>query len=271
MEFLVSPMINVLLFFYHLLGNSFVLAIIITTALVRLITIPLTLPQMRSSRKMQALQPQLNELKKKFGNDRQRFAEAQMKLYRENNVSMFGGCLPLILQMFIMIAFYQSITGALAVNPLQLLSLSHRALPDLAGLIPINSQFWIYNLGLPGVQDAGQSMPAFLVTVLGFLLPVLVVITTYWQQKMAAPPSADPSAAAMSRQMNIMMPMMFGLFALNFASGLSIYFIVSNLIGIVQYLLIGKNLNAQLAPATAAPAKSIGNSGNKAIAAPKKK
>lgn len=255
-------MINMLLFFYHLLGNSFVLSIVLTTTLVRLVTLPLTLPQMRSSRKMAALAPQLAELKKKYGNDKQKFAEAQMKLYRENNVSMFGGCLPLILQMFIMIAFYQSITGALAVNPLQLLSLSHRAVPELASLIPIDSHFLWMNLGL-----ADQT------PVLMFLLPVLVVITTFLQQKLATPPSTgDASSAAVSRQMNIMMPMMFGLFALQFASGLSIYFIVSNLIGVAQYLLFGKRMApAALLASPNKPAKSIAASSTKAIAAPKTK
>jgi YidC/Oxa1 family membrane protein insertase len=255
-------MINVLLFFYHLLGNSFVLAIIVATTIVRLITLPLTLPQMRSSRKMAALAPELADLKKKYGNDKQKFAEAQMKLYRENNVSMFGGCLPLILQLFIMIAFYQAITGALAVNPLQLLSLSHRAAPELASLIPIESHFLWLNLG-----QSDQT------PILMFLLPVLVVITTYLQQKLATPPSTgDASTAAVSKQMNIMMPMMFGLFALQFASGLSIYFIVSNLIGVAQYLLLGKRMAATPAPVSAKPAvKSIAASSTKAIAAPKTK
>jgi YidC/Oxa1 family membrane protein insertase len=260
MDILVSPMVNVLLFFYHLLGNSFVLSIVITTVLVRLITLPLTMPQMRSSRKMAALQPQLTDLKKKFGNDKQKFAEAQMKLYRENNVSMFGGCLPLILQMFIMIAFYQAITGALAVNPLQLLSLSHRAAPELASLIPIDSHFLWLNLGL------SDQTP-----ILMFLLPALVVVTTYLQQKLAAPPSGDPSAASVSKQMNIMMPMMFGLFALNFASGLSIYFIVSNAIGVAQYLVLGKRMTPAVAAAPAKASIKSAATNTKALAAPKAK
>jgi YidC/Oxa1 family membrane protein insertase len=223
-DFLISPMVNGLLFFYSILGQSFPLAIVVTTILVRLITLPLTLPQQRSSRKMQALAPQLEELKKKYGNDRAKMSQAQMQLYKENNVSMFGGCLPLILQLFIMIAFYQAITGALAVNPLQLLSLAHRALPAVAPLIPINNTFLWLNLGHPDQY---------------FVLPILVVVTTYFQQKIATPPSVDPSASSMTKQMNLMMPLMFGLFALQFASGLSIYFIVSNLVGVAQYKFIG--------------------------------
>ena len=224
MDFLISPMVNGLLFFYSILGQSFPLAIVVSTILVRLITLPLTLPQQRSSRKMQALAPQLEELKKKHGNDRAKMSQAQMQLYKDNNVSMFGGCVPLILQLFVMIAFYQAITGALAVNPLQLLALAHRALPAVAPLIPINNTFLWLNLGQPDQF---------------FVLPILVVATTYLQQKLATPPSVDPSAASMTKQMNLMMPLMFGLFALQFASGLSIYFIVSNLVGVAQYKLIG--------------------------------
>jgi YidC/Oxa1 family membrane protein insertase len=239
-DFLISPMVNVLLIFYSALGQNFPLAIAVATILVRVITLPLTLPQQRSTRKMQELAPELEALKKKYGSDRNKFAEAQMKLYRENNVSMFGGCLPLILQLFIMIAFYQAIIGALAVNPLQLLQLSHRATPQLASLIPINSSFLWLNLGQPDPY---------------FVLPVLVVVTTYLQQKLVTPPSVDGAGSSMTKQMNIMMPLMFGLFALQFASGLSIYFIVSNLVGAAQYYFIGRK-PAPAAAKSTVPAKA---------------
>jgi YidC/Oxa1 family membrane protein insertase len=228
-----------LLFFYGVLGNSFVMAIIVATILIRLVTLPLTLPQQRNSRKMAELQPQLEELKKKYGNDRNKMAQAQMELYRENKINMFGGCLPLILQLVIMIAFYQALTGALATNPLQLLQLAHRALPPLVPLIPIDSTFLVYDLGMPGLlPSVQQSLSPIVAQLLTFLLPALVVATTYLSQKTMATPSADPSQQAMTRQMNLIMPMMFGLFSLQFASGLSIYFIVSNVVGAGQAWLM---------------------------------
>ncbi len=257
MDFLISPLVNALLFFYSIFGGSFVMAIIIMTVLVRLITIPLTLPQQKSTRKMQELAPQLEELKKKYGNDRNKLAQAQMQLYKENNVNMFGGCLPLILQLFIMIAFYQAITGALAVNPLQLLALTHRVAPGLGPLIPINSKFFGFDLGLPDTRP-----------VINLILPLLVVGTTWLSQKLMTPPSADASSAAMTRQMNIMMPLMFGFFALSFPSGLSIYFIVSNLIGAGQAGLMNRFWKPNLA---AKPAVSKASQPVKAIAAPKGK
>ncbi|HLF26723.1 MAG TPA: YidC/Oxa1 family membrane protein insertase [Anaerolineae bacterium] len=225
MDFLISPLVNALLIFYSVLGNSFPLAIIVLTVLVRLVTLPLTLPQQRSMRRMNALQPQLKEIQKKYAGNRQKLSEEQMKLYREYGVNPLGGCLPLILQLFIMIALYNAITGSLALTPLQLMELSHRVGPSIAPLLPINSRFlWL---------DLGQPDPFF-------ALPILVVVTTYLQQKVMTPANPDPTASATARQMNIITPLMFGMFALQFASGLSIYFIVSNLIGIAQYTLIGR-------------------------------
>jgi YidC/Oxa1 family membrane protein insertase len=256
-DILISPLVNMLLLLYGVLGNSFVMAIIVATILIRLITLPLTLPQQRNSRKMAELAPQLEELKKKYGNDRNKFAQAQMELYKENKINMFGGCLPLILQLVIMIAFYQALTGSLATNPLQLQQLSHRVLPALIPLIPINPIFLIYDLGLPGILPVvEQNVSPIVAQLLVFILPALVVATTYLSQKLMTPPSADPSQASMTRQMNIIMPMMFGLFALQFASGLSIYFIVSNVVGAAQAWLMNRRWQKKpiLAAGTTAPA-----------------
>ena len=263
-----------LLLLYGILGHSFVLAIIVATILIRMITLPLTLPQQRNSRKMAELAPQLEELKKKYGNDRNKFAQAQMELYKENKINMFGGCLPLILQLVIMIAFYQALTGSLATNPLQLQTLSHRVLPAFVPLIPIDPYFMIYDLGLPGVLPViEQNVSPIVAQLLVFILPALVVGTTYLSQKLMTPPSADPSQASMTRQINIVMPMMFGLFALQFASGLSIYFIVSNVVGAAQAWLMNRRWQKKpvLAPvavtASASKAsKPIAASADKAVA-----
>ena len=233
MDFLISPIISALLVCYSVLGNNFPLAIVVVTIVVRLITLPLTLPQQRMARKQAEIQPQIKELQKKYAGNKQKLSEEQWKLMRAAGVNPFGGCLPLILQLFIMIALYNAITGALALNPLQLVALSQRVGPNVAQLLPIDSRFLWLDLGHPDPF---------------FVLPILVVVTTFLQQRVMTPPNPDPSASAMSRQMNIMMPLMFGMFALQFASGLSIYFIASNLIGIAQYALIGRKSSA--VPAT---------------------
>jgi YidC/Oxa1 family membrane protein insertase len=263
-DILIVPLVNMLLFLYGVFGNSFVMAIIISTILIRMITLPLTLPQQRNSRKMAELAPQLEELKKKYGNDRAKMSQAQMELYKQNNVNMFGGCLPLILQLVVMIAFYQSLTRALSTNPLQLLQL--QVMPALVPLIPINANWLIYDLGLPGILPAVQQAVSPLVAqLLVFILPVLVVGTTYLSQKLMATPSADPSQASMTKQMNLIMPMMFGLFALQFAAGLSIYFIVSNVVGAAQSWLMNRRWKKQPLISATEPVKV--SKGSKPVAA----
>jgi YidC/Oxa1 family membrane protein insertase len=115
----------------------------------------------------------------------------------------------------------------MAASPLQLFSLSQHIypfLPNITNLIPLKNHFLWLNLGLPDPY---------------FLLPLVVVATTWVQSKVMTPPtaSADPQAAQMSQTMSIYMPLMIGWMSLNFPSGLSIYWVISNIVGIVQYAL----------------------------------
>ncbi|HLE92084.1 MAG TPA: YidC/Oxa1 family membrane protein insertase, partial [Anaerolineales bacterium] len=150
--------------------------------------------------------------------------------------------LPTLIQFPIIIALYQSIIRALASTPLDLLKLSRSIYPALnvSDLIPLNSKFLWMNLG----QPEGIPLP-FDISFLpyGFpLLAIIVAITTYIQAKLTMPASTNPNdqSAAMSKMMSVYMPLMLGYFALTFASGLSVYFITSNVLGIVQYAMQGK-------------------------------
>jgi YidC/Oxa1 family membrane protein insertase len=224
---ILRPMLNALLWLYSVLGGQFWLAIIIFTVIVRLLMTPLMLPQQRSAKKMQELQPQLQELQKKYGKDREKLSQEQMKLYREAGVNPVGGCLPMLLQFPIWIGLYQSIIQALGYLPVQLLSLSQNIYPFLDRLwseVPLNRFF----LGM----DLSQT-PQILGG-LTFALPILVAFTSWLQTKMTTPStSGEGQAASMNQSMTLMMPLMFGFFSLNFSTGLSFYFIVSNVIGIV--------------------------------------
>jgi YidC/Oxa1 family membrane protein insertase len=224
---ILRPMLNALLWLYSVLGGQFWLAIIFFTVVVRLLMTPLMLPQQRSAKKMQELQPQLQELQKKYGKDREKLSQEQMKLYREAGVSPLGGCLPMLIQFPIWIGLYQSIIQALGYLPLQLLSLSQNIYPFLNrlwGEVPLNRFF----LGM----DLSQT-PQILGG-LTYALPVLVAFTSWLQTKMTTPSTGgDGQAASMNQSMTLMMPLMFGFFSLNFSTGLSFYFIVSNVIGIV--------------------------------------
>lgn len=234
LDIIVNPFITILLFLYQILGGSIVLAIITFTILVRLATYPLTMKQQRSTKAMQELQPELKKLQEKYKNDRERLAQAQWELYRERGVNPLAGCLVLIVQLPILLGLYRAIVATLAATPNQLLDLSGRLwVPSLSNLVPMQNQFLWLNLAVPDPL---------------YVLPILVVATTFLQQKLLMPSmqtqstgdKASDQAAQISRQMMVIMPLMFGFFALSFASGLSIYFIASNFIGVIQYAMMGK-------------------------------
>jgi YidC/Oxa1 family membrane protein insertase len=224
---ILRPMLNALLWLYSLLGGQFWLAIIFFTVVIRFLMTPLMLPQQRSAKKMQELQPQLQEIQKKYAKDREKLAQEQMKLYKEAGVSPMGGCLPMLIQFPIWIGLYQSIIQALGHQPLQLLSLAQNIYPWLQSLwseVPLNRYFLGMDLSLTPQQIGG----------LTFALPILVAFTSWLQTKMTTPSTpTDGQAASMGQSMTLMMPLMFGFFSLNFSTGLSFYFVISNIIGIV--------------------------------------
>jgi YidC/Oxa1 family membrane protein insertase len=232
-DLILNPFITVLTLLYTALGNSAVLAIVLFTVLIRVIMLPLTAQQMKSSKAMSALQPELQELQKKYKNDREKLAQEQMALYRKHGVNPVGGCLPLFIQLPIWIGLYQAINHALAATPLQLLDLGGRFLVGgLDRLVPLNNVVAGIDLTQPPQSWA-------------LILPVLVLITSWVQSKMMTPPpmpksddgepSATNQAAAMTQSMTTIMPVMMGMFSLSFSVGLSIYFVVSNAISIIQY------------------------------------
>ncbi|HEX6035160.1 MAG TPA: YidC/Oxa1 family membrane protein insertase, partial [Anaerolineales bacterium] len=213
------------------------LAIILFTILIRLITWPLNAQQMKGAKAMQELQndKEWQSIQKKYAKDREKLAQEQMRVYREKGINPFSSCLPTLIQFPIIIALYQSIIRALASTPLDLLKLSRSLfLPNVSDLIPLNSRFLWMDLGRPeAVVIFGLAIPT---------LALIVAVTTYIQAKLTMPTSANPGdqGAAMSGMMSIYMPLMLGWFAITFASGLSVYFITSNVLGIVQYAMQGK-------------------------------
>jgi YidC/Oxa1 family membrane protein insertase len=236
LDIIVNPFITILLILYRLLGENVFLSIVAFTIMIRLATLPLTLKQQRSLKAMQEIQPELKALQEKYKDDRETLVQKQMELYREHKINPMAGCLPLLVQLPILIGLWRAIIATLASTPTELLSLSDRILlPGLDHLVPMNHQFLWLNLAVPDPY---------------LILPVIVVVTTWLQQKLLTPPtpkstsgrSDDPAdqAAQMTRQMTTIMPLMFGFFSLSYSSGLSIYFIISNLIGIAQYSYMGK-------------------------------
>lgn len=248
--FILSPMVNVLIWIYNFVFHNFGLAIVIFTILIRLITYPLTAQQLKSQKKMQELQgsKKWQDIQKKYKDDKEKLAQEQMKIYQEMGINPLGSCLPLLIQFPIMIGLYQAISLAMASAPIQLLNLSRDIYSFIPAsqLIPLNSKFLWMNLGLPEI-----SSPNALV-IFGFAVPIMtiiVVVTTYLQSKLMTPPvNPGDQGAQMSKMMNLYMPILMGWIAYSLASGLALYFIISNVLGVAQYAVMGNVHWANLLP-----------------------
>lgn len=224
---ILQPMLNGLIALSELLNKDFGLAIIVLTVVVRIVLLPLTYRQTQSTKAMQTLQPKLQELQKKYGRNQQKLQQEMLKLYKEAGINPLGCMWPLLIQFPIWIALYQSIIQALAATPENLLNLAKNLYPwDMVGqAIPLNENF----LGL----KLSQPDPTM-------ILAILVGVTMWVQQKMVTPPATDPRQQQMSSMTTLMMPLMFAFFTLSFPSGLALYWVVSNIIGIgVQYFVGG--------------------------------
>jgi len=223
---ILNPVLNVLIALSSILSNSFGLAIIALTIVVRLILAPLTLRQINSTKAMQTMQPKIQELQKKYGKNQQKLQQEMMKVYKEAGVNPLGCIWPMLVQFPIWIALYQSIMRALATTPESLLDLSYHlySWQVVSQAFPLSS----HSLGL----DLGASG--------NIILAILVGGTMWVQQKMTTAPSVDPKQQSMNSMMQLMMPLMFGLFVLMFPGGLGLFWAVSTVIGIaVQYFLGG--------------------------------
>ena len=228
---LMQPMLNFLVLLSNTFFGSFDIAIIILVIIVRLLMLPITLRQLRSTKAMSALQPKMKELQEKYGKDKQKLQQEMVKLYKESGVNPLGCLGPLVLQLPIWIALYQSILKALAATPEEMLALSQRLYSAAAihQAVPLNPNFLWLDLGVPDVPPNGY-----------FILPVLVAASMWVLQKMSSVPTADPRQKSMNNMMLWLMPLMFAFFTLSFPSGLALFWVVSNLIGIVtQYFITG--------------------------------
>lgn len=237
--FIINPVINALLLLYDVLGNNFVLAIAVFTVISRVLTLPLNLRQQRSSLKMQEMQPQVQAIQKKYRDNPQKMQEEFQKI-GYNPAESLSGCLPMLVTMPVWIGLYRAILFILSSTPQGLFQLSQRVYPgiDLTNILPIPTKFLWLNLAQPDPL---------------FILPVLVFVTMFVQQKLLAPPKNDDDkkkgkddnpAASMTQSMQYTMPIMFGFFSLQFQAGLSVYFVLSNIIGIFQGLYTRREMEA---------------------------
>lgn len=223
----VQPMTNVLIVLSDYLFNNIGLAIIALTIVVNVLMYPLTMRQVRATKAMQALQPKLAELKKKYGKDKERMGREQMKLYKESGMSPAGCLVPMLIQMPIWIALFYSIRGLLPLAPEGLLKLAQNLYSwDMVySMVPLSDKFLWLSLATPDKY---------------LILPILVGGTMWVQQKMTMTSTADPKQQAQSRMMLWLMPLLFAFITLQFPSGLALFWVTSSVIRIaIQYFTTG--------------------------------
>ena len=217
----IQPMINTLILLYSLAFSNFGIAIAIFTIVIRAAMMPLTVKQSKQMKAMSALQPKIKEIQSRFANDKQRQSKETMQLYKDQGVNPIGCLGPMFIQMPIWIGLYQAILKTVPTTPESLVGLSgnlYTWLPFVQEVIPINSAFLWLDLSSP------DPLP---------VLPLLVGISMFLMQKMPTMPAADEKQASTNRMMLWMMPLMFGFFSMQFPSGLALYWVISNLVGIV--------------------------------------
>ncbi len=201
--FIAKPLHMLLSFIQSFVGNWGV-AIICLTFIVRGAMYPLTKAQYTSMAKMRMLQPKLQAMRERIGDDRQRMSQEMMELYKKEKVNPLGGCLPLVLQMPIFIALYWALMESVELR---------------------HSPFfgWIHDLS---AQDPY------------YILPLLMGASMFLIQKMSPTTVTDP----MQQKIMTFMPVMFTFFFLFFPSGLVLYWLVSNIVTLIQQSLIYKAL-----------------------------
>ncbi len=210
------PFMRMLKIFYYVVPNYGV-AIILLTIVVRLLTLPMSIRGQRSMMKMQRLQPQVERIREKFKDDSERLNREMMDLYRRNHVNPLGGCLPMLVQFPVFIGLYQALLNAVDLRHARFFG-------------------WIQDLSAPDcLHIAGFPQIPF-TTCHGIpVLVALMTVSTFVQQWMM-PKQPDPS----QQKMMMFMPLAFSVIFLQLPAGLSLYYFASNVLGIVQQLVLNR-------------------------------
>lgn len=259
-QLLVWPIINILMALYKLFEFLHVpgplgFAVIGLTIIIRLVLYPLMQAQLRSAKKMSAMKPHLDALGVKHKGDKPALQQAQMALYKEHGVNPAAGCLPLLIQMPVLIALYNVFYQVLSNGDITKMvgDLNHVAYASWLHIQTLDLTFFGINLGLK--PSAWQTDGWWLLSI-----PLITAGLQYWQSKLMMPiaPKAqeisnkqqaiskkdekkpDDMAADMQKQMMIITPILFGYFAFQFPLGLALYWNVFGIFGIMQQLAINK-------------------------------
>ena len=215
----VCKVIGLILKFFYKYVNNYGIAIIIITVILKILFYPLTNKSYKSMKEMQKLQPKMEALKEKYKNDREAMNRAVMELYKTHKVNPMGGCLPMLIQIPVFFALYKALMYSIELRHAPfMLWINDLSAPDaLFGVIPSG-------IPLMGGFPIGP-------------LPLLMGATMVIQQKMT-PSNMDP----MQARIFMAMPIIFTFMFLNFPSGLVLYWLVNNILTIIQQAYINKSL-----------------------------
>ena len=199
--------------------------ILILSILTKLLFYRLTHKSFKAMKDMQRIQPKLKEIQEKYKGDRDRQNKEVMKLYKEAGVSPLGGCLPLVLQMPVFIALYNVLS-----NTIEL-----RSAPFVS---------WINDLSMPDTLFRWKASIPFIGSEF-HLLPILMGGAMLYQSKLGGSPTGDAVPAAQTKMMTYLMPVIFTIFFYGMPSGLVIYWLVNNVLSIVQQYFVQKELETE--------------------------
>lgn len=212
-KFLEMIAVDVLKAINGIVGN-YGIAIIIVTILMRILIFPLTLKQEKSMKKMKDIQPEVDKIREKYKDNPQTLNQKTMEIYKENNVNPMGGCLPILIQMPIFVALYYAFVG---------------------NTIPSDATFLWFKLKQP---DHFMKLGAFTIN----LLPILNTLVTFIQQKIMMGVQPQDKNNPMSSMLYTMPLMMLFIFY-NMPSGVTLYYLVSGVLSVVQQYFILKGRN----------------------------
>lgn len=223
--FLAKPIFLILNWTADILTHNYGWAIIVITIVINMLMFPLKITSMKSAKKQQVIQPLIKALNDKYKGIPMRDPrqaqknEELMALYKKYGINPLGGCLPMLIQLPFLYAFYQVLK----------VSIELRGAPFL----------WVHDLSQP------ETLPIR-------LLPVILVITQFMTQKMTPTPGVDPS----QQKMMLFMPLVFGYMFYFLSAGLVLYYLTSNLVGVAQQWLLNRTMPAPDIPPPAAKKKS---------------
>lgn len=224
---LYEPLLNFLIFIYNLTpGRDFGLAIVILTIVIRLVLMPLSVKALVSQRNVMKIQPKLKELQTKYKNDKQALTKETMALYKEHGVNPFSGCLPILIQLPILLALYSVFsTGFKAENLDFLYSFMHN--PGTVNQIAF------------GFLDLAKKSPA---------MAILAGVFQFIQSKKVntGQPTAgvkDNPAMAINKQMLYFLPIFITIIAWNLPAGLTLYWAVTTLFSVFEQVYIARRYN----------------------------